>query len=242
MRMGSVVQDLRFAARSLLRDPFVTCVAVGTLALGIGASTAIFSVLDGVALKPLALREPHQLVVPWETFRTRNMLEGRVSYPNLDEWRARTRAFAGIAGVHGEAFTLSGRGLPERVQGARTTANFFDVVRVTQVQGRLFVAEDDLAGAGDVVVVTAGFWELHFADKMLTGTESLLLNDRPHTIVGVLSAGFDYPLGVAGAQLWTPAAQDFVSFEHREWPRLIPIARLSGGAESGAIEPWESGR
>jgi putative ABC transport system permease protein len=230
MTMGSVVQDLRFAARSLLRDPFVTVVAVGTLALGIGASTAIFSVLDGVALKPLALREPNRLLVPWETFRTRNMMEGRVSYPNLAEWRSRTRAFDDIAGVRGEAFTLTGQGLPERVRGARVTANFFDVVGATQAQGRLFVAEDDLAGAHDVVVVTRDFWDLRFADQSLTGTESLILNDRPHTIVGVLPAGFDFPLGVAGAQLWTPSAQDFVSYEHREWPRLIPIARLSPDA------------
>jgi putative ABC transport system permease protein len=222
-------QDIRFAFRSLLRSPRFAAIAVVTLGLGIGASTAIFSVLDGVMLKQLPFHEPDRLVVPWETFRTRNIMQGVVSYPNLEEWQARTRVFENIGGVHPEPYTLSGRGLPERIQGARANADFFAVLGVRQAQGRLILPEDDVPGAADVVVVSAGFWQRHFGDTALEGTETLILNDRPHTIIGVLQESFDYPIAVAGAELWTSATQDFVSFEHREWPRLIPVARMLPG-------------
>jgi len=227
--LDSIRQDLRFAYRSLLRSPRFAAIAIVTLGLGIGASTAIFSVLDGVMLKQLPFHEPERLVVPWETFRTRNIMQGVVSYPNLDEWQARSRVFSGIGGVHPEPYTLSGKGLPERIQGARANADFFAVLGIRQSQGRLFLPEDDVQGAAEVVVVSAGFWQRHFGDIALEGTETLVLNDRSHTIIGVLPEDFDYPIAVAGAELWTSATQDFVSFEHREWPRLIPVARMLPG-------------
>jgi len=225
----SIGQDLRFAGRSLAQSRIFTATAMVTLALGIGATTAVFSVVDGVMLKPLPLEEPHRIVIPWETYRIRDIKEGLVSYPNLEEWQARSRTFEGIAGVHPESYALTGRGLPERVTGARVTADFFGVLGVRQTQGRLFLQQDDESGAPDVAVVSAGFWERHFGDAPLRGGETLILNDRPFAIVGVLPSEFSFLVGVGEAELWTPAARDFVSFEHREWPRLIPVARLREG-------------
>lgn len=222
----SVGHDLRFGVRSLARSRTFTATATLTLALGIGATTAVFSVTDGVMLKPLPLQQPHRLVIPWETFRLRNIREGLVSYPNLDEWRRRTRVLTSIAGVHPESYPLSGRGLPERINGARVTADFFSTLGVRPAQGRLFLTADDAAGAPDVVVVSAGFWRRFFGDARLQGTETLILNDRPFTIVGVLPPEFVFPLRLSEAELWTPAAGDAGSFEQRGWPRLIPVARL----------------
>lgn len=225
----SVGQDLRFAQRSLARSKVFTATATMTLALGIGATTSVFSVVDGVMLKPLPMEEPDRIVIPWETYRTRSITEGAVSYPNLDEWRVRTRAFDGIGGVHPESYTLTERGLPERIVGARVTANFFDVLGVKQVQGRLFFPDDDVRGAPNVVVASAGFWRRYFADAPLRGTETLILNDRPFTVVGVLPEDFAFGVRIGEPELWTPAALDFASYEHREWPRLIPVARLRDG-------------
>jgi putative ABC transport system permease protein len=225
----SIIQDLRFASRSLLRSRSFTVIAILTLALGIGANTAIFSVLDGVMLKPLPFAEPEHLVVPWETFQPREIMTGTVSYPNLEEWRERSRVFDGMAGMHPEAYTLTGRGLPERIQGARVTAEFLPLLGVRPAQGRLFLPEDDEEGALDVAIVTEGFWTRHFGDSPLQGEETLILSDRPPTIVGVLPTDFDFPFAVSGAEVWTPSALDYVSYYHREWPRLIPFARLRDG-------------
>jgi putative ABC transport system permease protein len=225
----SVIQDLNFAFRSLRRTPSFTIVAVLTLSVGIGACTAIFSVLDGVMLKPMGFQEPHRLVVPWETFRTRGMETGTVSYPNLEDWESRNRVFQDLAGMHPEPYTLTGMGIPERIQGARVTADFFHVLGIRQDRGRLFLPEDDEEGASNVAVVSAGFWGRHFGGGALEGDQSVILNNRPHTIVGVLQPDFDFPFLVAGAEVWTPAALDYVSYHHREWPRLFPLARLREG-------------
>jgi putative ABC transport system permease protein len=227
--MDSILQELRFAFSSLLRSPSFTFIAILILALGIGANTAIFSVLDGVMLKPLPFTEADRLVVPWETFQPREIMTGTVSYPNLEEWKGRNRVFDGLAGMHPEPYTLTGRGLPERIQGARVTADFFPLLGVRPAQGRLFLPEDDEEGALDVAIVSQGFWTRHFGESPLEGDETLLLSDRPHAIVGILPAEFDFPLGVSGAEIWTPAALDFVSYYHREWPRLLPLARLRDG-------------
>ena len=227
--MDSILQDLRYASRSLLRSRSFAFIAILTLALGIGANTAIFSVLDGVMLKPLPFIEPDRLVVPWETFQPREIMTGTVSYPNLKEWEARNRVFDGMAGMHPEPYTLTGRGLPERIQGARVTAAFFPLLGVRPAQGRLFLPEDDEEGALDVAIVSQGFWTRHFGESPLEGDETLILSERPHNIVGILPAEFDFPLGVSGAEIWTPAALDFVSYYHREWPRLLPLARLRDG-------------
>ena len=175
--MDSILQDIRFAIRSLSRSRSFAVVAVLTLALGIGANTAIFSVLDGVMFKPLPFHEPERLVVPWETLRTREIMTGTVSYPNLEEWEDRNRTFTKIAGMHPEPFTLTGLGLPERVQGVRVTADFFQVLGVGPAQGRLFLPEDDEEGAVDVAVVSSGFWTRHF------GTEGMTLDETAQMVV-----------------------------------------------------------
>ncbi|MFG1691461.1 ABC transporter permease [Gemmatimonadota bacterium] len=227
--METVIQDLRYAIRSLARSPLLVVVAVVTLGLGIGANTAIFSVVDGIMLKPLPFHEPERLVLSWETYRTRNMMEGQVSYPNLEEWQQRNRVYEDIGVYHPMQHTLTGMGLPERIRGARSTHNLFSVLGIQPAMGRLFLPEDDLMGAEDVVVVSHSFWLTHFGDQEFTGEHRIVLDEIPFTVVGVLPPDFAFPIYVSEAQLWTPLAQDFFAFSHREYPMSIPVARMKDG-------------
>ena len=227
--MSTLLQDFAFALRVLKRQPGFAFIVVLTLGLGIGANTAIFSVLSGVLLRPLPFHEPEQLVVAWETYRPREIMEGAVSYPNLEEWQARTSSFESLAGFHPEAHTVTGMGLPERVRAARVTHGLFPLLGVIPSEGRTFLPEDDLEGAPDVAMVSFLFWQNHFYGETFTGEQTITLDGKVFTVVGVLPEGFSIPLIVSDAEIWTPAAQDFVSFYHREWPRLIVLGRLAPG-------------
>ena len=227
--METLIQDLRYALRSLARSPLLVVVAVVTLGLGIGANTAIFSVVDGIMLKPLPFHEPERLVLSWETYRTRNMMQGQVSYPNLEEWRQRNRVYDDIGAYHGNRHTLTGLGLPERIMGARSTHNLFTVLGIRPAMGRLFLPEDDLQGAEDVVVVSHSFWQTRFGNQEFTGEHRIILDEIPFTVVGVLPPEFTLPIRLSDAQLWTPLAQDFFAFSHREYPMSIPVARMKPG-------------
>jgi len=225
----SMTQDLRYAARSLARSPLLVSVAVITLGLGIGANSAIFSVVDGIVLKPLPFHEPDRLVISWETFRTRNILQGQVSYPNLEEWRQRNRVYEDIGAYHGTPHTLTGMALPERILGARCTYNLFTVLGIRPALGRFFVPEDDLMGAEDVVVVSHGFWRVYFGDQEFTGQHRIVLDGIPFTVVGVLPPDFTLPIRLSDPQVWTPLARDFQAFSRREYAMSIPVARMKDG-------------
>jgi putative ABC transport system permease protein len=220
-------QDVVYAFRVLRRQPGFTVIVVLTLGLGIGANTAIFSVLSGVMLRPLPFNEPARLVVAWETYRPREIMEGAVSYPNLEEWQARTSSFESLAGFHPEAHTVTGTGLPERVRGARVTHGLFPLLGVVPAAGRSFLPEDDLEGAENVAMVSLRFWLNHFGEDPFTVDQTVTLDGKPFTVVGVLPDDFSIPIVVSDAEVWTPAALDWVSFYHREWPRLFVLGRLA---------------
>ena len=225
--MSTLLQDVNYAFRVLKRQPGFAFIVVLTLGLGIGANTAIFSVLSGVLLRPLPYHEPERLVVAWETYRPREIMEGGVSYPNLEEWRERASVFESLAGFHPEAHTVTGLGLPERVPAARVTNGLFSLLGVLPSAGRTFLPEDDLEGAENVAMVSFLFWQNHFSGETFTGEQTVTLDGKLFTVVGVLPQGFNIPFVVSDAEVWTPAAQDFVSFYHREWPRLIVLGRLA---------------
>jgi predicted permease len=222
-------REFRQGLRSLRFSPGFTASVLVCLALGIGVTTAVYSVLYGVVLRPLPFPEPERLVMVWETFRTRNMDQGGVSYPNLAEWRRRNRIFEGIGGFHPTRHTLSGLDLPERIVGARADAEFFRVLRIEPALGRLLRAEDDAPGAPEVVVVSDSFWRRRLGGDPGVVGRPLELDRRTYTVVGVLPAGFDFPVAVAGAEVWTATTDEVVEKEQRAWPVLIAVGRLRPG-------------
>src|SRR6185369_2724991 len=166
--MRTLLQDLRYALRAMAKSPGFTTVAVLTLALGIGANTAIFSVLDAVVLRPLPYPRPGRLAMLWERRPDRNHIV--VSYPDFQDWRARSRSFESMAAYAEWTVNLTGIGQPERIESAVVSATFFKVLGVRPEAGRGFVAGEDTPGRDGVVVVGHDFFARRFAsDRSLVG-------------------------------------------------------------------------
>src|SRR5262249_53438093 len=146
-----MLQDIRFALRTFRKNPGFTCAAVLTLALGIGANTAIYSVIDGVLMHPIPFPDPDHLVVMYQAGRDSD--KNSVSYPNLLDWQRRSQTFEAIAGWRTDAFTLSGRGAAEALFGTMVSANFFSVVRVQPLYGRVFTNDEDQRGGPRVALL-----------------------------------------------------------------------------------------
>lgn len=162
--------DIRFAVRQLVAQPAFTVLAVLTLALGIGASTAIFSVINGVLLRPLDYPDPDRLVILWETNLPR-FPEFSVSAPNFLDWQKQTRSYSALTAFSNAAINLTGKGEPQRVTAVRATADYFNVYGVHAVLGRTFLPEDDTPGRNHVVVLSYSFWHRAFGgEKRVVGT------------------------------------------------------------------------
>ena len=195
-------RDLRYALRRQLtgRGSGVSVFAVAALALGIGAGTAMFSVLDAVVLQPLPFPREDRLVVGWKTSRTDPARFIEISYPEFLEWQAQSTSFDGLAvlptTVYGYSYVLTGRGDPVTVESARVTGAFFDALAVRPLLGRTFLAADDREGAPPTVVLTHAFWtNVLGADPGVVGS-GLTLTGVDFTVIGVLPAGFVFPRGV----------------------------------------------
>src|SRR5262245_10517520 len=198
--IGTIAQDVRYGARMLLKQPGFTLIATLTLALGIGANSAIFSFVNAVLLRPLPLREPEQLVKIWEN--KPDMIQGTTSIPNLKDWREQNDVFTGIAAYQFSNFSLPGRDYPERVFGVTASANFFDVVGVAPQAGRVFQEGEDRPGATRVVMISARLWQRNFgADPGVVGKQ-IILNGENHTVIGVMPAHFRFPSRLA--DVWVP--------------------------------------
>jgi len=189
MLLDNLRQDLRYACRSYLRAPSFTLAILTTLALGIGASTAIFSMVNGILLRPLPLPDADRLVYLNELGKGGQI---SVSWPNFVDWRSRARAFEGLAISREEPLTLTGLTQPERVRARRTTGNFFRVVGVEPRLGRAFRDEDDRAGAEPTAIVSHEFWQTHLGGDASALGRILTLDARAHVIVGILPPGFRY--------------------------------------------------
>jgi putative ABC transport system permease protein len=185
-------QDLRFGARMLMKQPGFTLITVLTLALGIGANTAIFSIVNAVLLRPFPYQAPERLVIIQE----RESGEGfSPSYPNFVDWRAQNTAFTSIAAVRqNESFNLTGTGEPERLQGQLVSAEFFSTLGIKPLVGRDFLAEEDRAGATPAVILSYGFWQRRFGNDPGIIGQQLTLNDQGYTVVGITPPDFQYGL------------------------------------------------
>ena len=175
--------DLRYALRRLAANPGFTCAAVLTLALGIGANTAIYSVIDGVLLHPVPFPEPERLVHLNEKTRED---EASISYLNLVDWQKQNKSFEGIAGWLNDLLTMTGRGETEQLMVKRVSSNFFSVLRVQPLAGRTFTGEEDRRGGAPVVMLGEDFWRRRFAaDPKLVG-QTLTLNGQDYAVIGIV--------------------------------------------------------
>jgi putative ABC transport system permease protein len=196
------LQDLRLALRQLRRRPMFATGIVGMLGLGIGATTAIFSVVNGVLLKPLPFPNPDQIVQVWGAFPSRNI--NRVAWSEANVWDVHdlNRSFSAFGSWHSDSFTLTGTGVPERVAGARVSVGFFQALAPRPILGRVFETGEDAVGApGDRVILSHRFWTRRFAaDPAIVG-KTLTLNGRAYTVVGVLPTGM---VSLASADAFVP--------------------------------------
>jgi putative ABC transport system permease protein len=206
--MRTCWQDLRYAARNLLRSRGFAAVAAITLTIGIGANTAIFSIIDTILLRPLPFRDPGQLVRLYET----EAAPGNYPFagPDFLDWRAQNKTFQDMAlfGWSGD-MNLSGEGRPDHVLAVPTQANFFGLLGVQPILGRTWLPGEDRTGKDQVAVLSYGLWREHFAGDPGVLGRSIALNSKKYTIVGVMPASFRYPFQT---QLWIPLDMDFKSW------------------------------
>ena len=191
--VDTLLQDIRFGVRMMRRSPGFTAVAVLTLMLGIGANTAIFSVVNGVLLNPLPYPHAEQLITLHES--KPNFKNGSISYPNFRDWQKGNRAFSAIAVSRGFSFSLTGMGDAEQVNGQFISSDFFSVLGVSAVLGRTFVAGEDEIGKAPIVLLSAGLWQRKFGGARDVLGKSLTLDGRDYGIVGVMPAGFNLVAG-----------------------------------------------
>src|SRR5689334_7291713 len=191
--MDTLLKDLRYGIRSLLRQPSFTVVAVLTLGLGIGANTAIFSVINALVLTPPSISEPDRVVAIWETPIDKR-LEGSFSYLDLLDYNSRSRSFEGIAGYKPNGFVVSEKGDAERIQGMRVTANFLPLLRVTPIRGRNFQPDEEKVDSQRVTLLSYDYWQSRFGGAENIIGQQISLDDQPYTIIGVLPKTFEFPL------------------------------------------------
>jgi putative ABC transport system permease protein len=228
--MAHLLQDVRYGVRMLAKRPAFTVVAVLTLALGIGANTAIFTVVDAAMLRSLPYKQPDRLVHLWETRRTSEINQVDASYPDYLDWGQAPEVIDGICGYTGwgGSFTLTGRGTPERIEGARVTASFFSVLGVEPLLGRAFHPDEDRPGAAGTVILSYALWQRSFgADAAIVG-QQIILDGDPYTVLGILPQSFQFaPMGQA--ELWVPLRPSPSQLNQRFMHWLDVIARLKPG-------------
>ncbi len=231
--MSTLLTELRRGARSLAKSPAFTVVSVLTLALGIGANSAVFSLLNAVFLRPLPYEQPDRLVLIWESAPFFGLDDSPVSPANFADWRDRATSFERMGGLETRRYRLTGEGEAELVRGADVTAGVFQALRTRPLLGRVFREEDDQPTAPKVAVLSEGFWRRRFlADPAVIGKQ-IRLDQEQYTVVGVLAAGTEPPsqyLRKLG-DLWTPLG---ASYTPQQWSdrgrhNWMVIGRLKSG-------------
>jgi predicted permease len=200
--LDAVRQDMRFAVRTLIRRPAFAMIAVLTLGVGMGATTAIFSLIDSVLLKPLPFHEPDRLTMVWEARPRFNAPRIEAAPLNYLDWQQQVRSFDSLAAYINGFVNLTGAGTPERLVSAQVTPNLFPTLGVDPLVGRWFIAPEGAPGQTAVVVLSYGLWQRRFgADRDIVG-QTIRLDGAPHLVVGVMPRGFQFPR--EGTQVWTP--------------------------------------
>ena len=225
--MGNLWQDIRYGWRGLWRQPGFTLIALLSLALGIGANTAMFSLVNAVLLKPLQFTEPDRLVVIWEGNPSMDITHDDVAVANFVDWKTQNKVFDDMAALSFRSFNITGDGEPEKVMAYGATANFFPLLGVAPALGRNFLSEEDQAGGAKVAILSYGLWQRRYgADAGILG-RNILLNGQKHTVVGVMPESYRFLQGYTG--LWVPAAFSAEELKKRDGQNLTVVARLKPG-------------
>jgi putative ABC transport system permease protein len=225
--MNTLWQDLRYGIRLLARKPLFTSIVVLTLALGIGATTAIFSVVNSVLLRPLPFRDPERIVTVWQNNIKAGVERDKVSPANFLDWRDRNQAFEAMASSEPFGFDLAGDGEPERIKGWLVSGGFFRILGVGALHGRTFVPEEESQASGQPVVISHAFWERRFGSEKNVVGQKLLLSGQPYTVVGVMPPQFRFP---DDRDVWAPKVFNEGDKQRRGANNLHVIARLKDGA------------
>ena len=224
----ALLRDVRYAIRVLWRSPAFTLPAIATLALGLGATTAIFSVVHGVLLTPLPYTAPDRIVTVWQDMRARGGPEQEWATPgNLADWSAESSLFSSVASIRQWAPTLTGLGEPEPIVGEQVTRAYFDVLGVPPAMGRTFREDEAVPNAPRVVILSHAAWQRRFGSDQGVLGRRITLGGEPHEIIGVMPAGFR-PVIAANAEMWRPERFNLVT-PSRGAVVLRVVARLAPG-------------
>jgi putative ABC transport system permease protein len=227
--MDTLLQDIRYAFRMLAKKPGFTIAAVLAVAIGIGANTAIFSVVNAVLLRSLPYKDPDRLTIVQSHKRDSLRGSGSAAFLDVVDWEKQSQSFEQMAVFRSMGYTLTGGGEPERITGGRVSADFFPLLGVEAIEGRTFRPEEDQRGAERVIVLGHGLWQRRFGGDLSIIGQSLTLNAEGHTVIGVLPPDFKFPIDVADAELWTAVAHDGEILEERGGHYLKVIGRLKPG-------------
>src|SRR6478672_4558751 len=230
----SLPQDLRYGARVLVKSPGFSLIAILTLALGIGANTAIFSVVNGVLLNPLPFHEPNQLVSMFQEMP--NFKNGSISYPNFIDWRRMNTTFAGMAAYRSVGFNLSGNGEPERLHGEMISSGFFEILGVNPLMGRTFTADEDRLGANPTAMITEGLWQRKFGGRKDIIGQRMVLDEVGRTIIGVVPSSFH--LRIQNFQRGGPLNEVYVPVGEYNEPKFYSDRGAGWGLDAiGRLKP-----
>ena len=229
--MDTLLKDIRYGFRMLLKAPVFVLIAVLTLALGIGANTALFSIVSGVLLNPLPFRQADQLVALYS--HTKDFSQSSISYPNFLDWVRNNRSFSDLAAFRQDTFELTGMGEPERLRAEMVSANFFPLLGVDPLIGRHFRAEEDQVGAAPVVLISAGLWQRKLGKTQDLAGKTLNLNGTAYSVVGVVPANFHYYGGnfYRNTDVFVPIGQwnDATFRDRRTGMGMNAVGRLKPG-------------
>ncbi|MGH9871743.1 MAG: ABC transporter permease [Pyrinomonadaceae bacterium] len=224
--MDTLSKDVRYGFRSLLKRPAFTVIAVITLALGIGANTAIFSTINALLLKPLPFPDPDRIVALWDKVPSRGVERNEVTVANYLDWRAQSKSFENLGIYRWWSTNLTGGETPERVQGFQVTANFLDIVGVEPILGRGFSAEENEPGKDAVALLTYNLWQRRFGGDPNIVNKIIATNGIQRTVIGVLPPGFNYP---KGSEIYAPISLTPELSRSRGNHSYLGIGRLKPG-------------
>jgi putative ABC transport system permease protein len=241
-----MLKDIRFSFRQLIKQPAFTVIAVLTIALAIGATTAVLSLVNGLLVRPLPYRKPQQLILLLQHFKSYNLDRTPVSPPEFKDYEARARSFEKLGAFGYTTFNLAAEDRPERITGATVTAGVLPLLGVSPVKGRFFTPEECTLGRDDVVIISARLWQRRFdSDPQIIGMK-LLLNGKNFTVVGVMPEAFDFPLqlfnlGAGGqfggrAEIWKPLAFTDDQMKARYNRSFWIVGRLASGISAAQAQ------
>jgi putative ABC transport system permease protein len=231
--MDSLLRDLKFSTRSLLKRPALTIIAILTLAIGIGANSAIFSVVNALLLKPLPFPEPERIIALWDKIPSRGVERNEVTVANYLDWRAQTKSLEQLGIYSWWSTNLTGSDSPERVQGFQVTTNFLDILGVKPMLGRGFLAEEQEPGKDAVALLTYNLWQRRFGGDPNIVNKTISTNGVTRTVVGVMPPDFNYP---KGAEIYSPLPFTPELMRSRGNHSYLAIGRLKPGVSLAAAQ------